>query len=157
MADKLLLLCLLWCLVEVHSQTAPYLTFMGKTLPNHAYVDLSRVGDDAVQCHTDLDSCCTSVQGPHSGSWFPPSSKTLSSEGGDVYQTSDAQQVDLHHKNSVTPSKWAGIYCCNIATVADQSEGESVYIGLYESGGMCNYISLYAQNITLFPITRFAQ
>ena len=37
------LLFLLWSLVEVHSQTppAPYLTFMGETLPDHSYVDLS--------------------------------------------------------------------------------------------------------------------
>ena len=39
------LLFLLWSLVEVHSQTlpAPYLTFMGETLPDHSYVDLSLV------------------------------------------------------------------------------------------------------------------
>ena len=32
------LLFLLWSLVEVHSQTppAPYLTFMGETLPDHS-------------------------------------------------------------------------------------------------------------------------
>ena len=40
------LLFLLWFLVEVHSQTppAPYLSFMGETLPDHSYVDLSLVG-----------------------------------------------------------------------------------------------------------------
>ena len=42
--------------MEVHSQTEyPYVSFMGETLPNHAYVDLSLVGNDdsgsdSVQC-----------------------------------------------------------------------------------------------------------
>ena len=46
------LLFLLWSLVEVHSQTAPYLTFMGETLLNHSYVNLSLVGDfDNVSDH----------------------------------------------------------------------------------------------------------
>ena len=42
------LLCLqLWSLVEVHSQTEfPYVSFMGETLPNHSYVDLTLVGED---------------------------------------------------------------------------------------------------------------
>ena len=56
----LLVVCLLlWSLVEVHSQTAPYVSFMGEILPNHAFVDLSLVGNandgsDSIQCHTDL-------------------------------------------------------------------------------------------------------
>ena len=56
------LLCLLWSLVEVNSQAEyPYVSFMGETLPNHAYVDLSLVGNDdsgsdSVQCHTDLET-----------------------------------------------------------------------------------------------------
>ena len=76
------LLCLLWSLVEVHSQTEyPYVSFMRETLPNHAYMDLSRVEDDVngsdsvqLQCHTDLDSCCSGDQGEHRGDWFPPGS-----------------------------------------------------------------------------------
>ena len=44
-AIALLLLCLLSALVEVHSKTAPYLTFMGNNNipPNHSYVDLNTV------------------------------------------------------------------------------------------------------------------
>ena len=66
----------LWSLVEVHSQTEyPYVSFMGETLPNHAYVDLSLVGSDgsgsdSVQCHTDLTTCCTGSQGSDRGDRF---------------------------------------------------------------------------------------
>ena len=59
------LLCLLWSLVEVQSQTVPYVTFLGNPLANHSYVNLSQVGNDrtgndsdTVQCHTDLMTCC---------------------------------------------------------------------------------------------------
>ena len=65
----ILLLSLLWSLMEVHSQTEyPYVAFMGVNLPNHAYVDLTLVGNDrisdpgnTVRCHTDLTTCCSSI------------------------------------------------------------------------------------------------
>ena len=63
MSKSVLLLSLLWSLVEVHSQTFPYISFNGTTLVSHSYVDLSLVGNDtrvpgsgseSVQCITDL-------------------------------------------------------------------------------------------------------
>ena len=146
-----MLLCLLWSLVEVHSQTGyPYVSFMGETLPNHAYVDLSLVGNDgsgsdSVQCHTDLDTCCTMAQGPHRGDWIPPGSEERlpfssdSSESGDIREVCGAQRVNLRLGNNADmPS---GIYRCRIATSAvhdddDPSVTESVYVGLYASGGI---------------------
>ena len=141
------LLCLLWSLVEVHSQTAPYVSFMGETLLNHAYVDLSLVGNDgsgsdSVQCHTDLSDCCTAAQGAHRGDWFAPGSEMrlpLPVDGTDIYEFRGAQRVDLRRRNNADmPS---GIYRCDIATNAvhdddDISVRESVYVGLYASGGM---------------------
>ena len=81
--SHLSLLSLLWSLVEVHCQTAPYLTFMGNNVPNHGYVDLSQVGDDyrsgseGVQCITDLATCCSSDEGPHRGDWYFPDGARL--------------------------------------------------------------------------------
>ena len=59
---------LLWSHVDANSQTIPYMTFMGETLPNNSYIDLSLVrdrlsGGEGVQCHTDLTTCCSSDQG----------------------------------------------------------------------------------------------
>ena len=54
------LLLLSVCLAEIHCQTTfPYVSFLGHTLANHSYVDLSLVrdyydGSDSVQCRTDL-------------------------------------------------------------------------------------------------------
>ena len=84
-----LLLNLLCFLVEVHSQTEyPYVSFMGVNLPNHAYVDLTLVGNDitdsgnTVRCHTDLESCCGGVQGIHRGDWYFPNGSVLDGGGG---------------------------------------------------------------------------
>ena len=38
-------LFLVWSLVAVHSQSFPYISFMGETLPNYTYVDLTLVVD----------------------------------------------------------------------------------------------------------------
>ena len=35
---------MLWYLVEVNCLTFPYVSFVGKTLANHSYVDFTRVG-----------------------------------------------------------------------------------------------------------------
>ena len=140
-----LVVILLWSLVEVHSQTAPYISFMGETLPNHAYVNLSLVGDDdsgsdSVQCHTDLDTCCTPSQGQDRGDWYHPDMTVVSlpNELSDVYAVYGDKRVDLRLRNSTAMS---GIYRCDIATNAvnseDPSTRESVYVGLYASGGTC--------------------
>ena len=140
------LLCLLWSLVEVHSQTAPYVSFMEETLPNHTYVDLSLVGSsgsDSVRCHTDLGTCCMGTQGTHRGDWFAPGSEMRlpfsSDASADIYEVRGDQRVDLRRRNNADmPS---GIYRCFIATnaVHDDDEivsvREAVYVGLYATGG----------------------
>ena len=137
-----LLFSVLWCLVEVHSQTFPYVSFMGQTLANHSYMDLSLVGDytDNVVCHTDLSTCCGSDQGVHRGDWYFPNGDRLPIPGGvDIYEVPGAQRVDLRRRNSATSP--VGIYRCDIATIAvhddtDISVRATVYVGLYtDSGG----------------------
>ena len=51
------LLSLLWSLVEVHSETFPRLSQVGR----------SDFGGNDLQCITDLNTCCTSTGGPHPG------------------------------------------------------------------------------------------
>ena len=152
MKSPLLLLCLLWSLVEVYSQsqTVPYVTFMGKTLPNHAYVDLRLVGNDSsgsVQCHTDLDTCCSHVQdrngSDHRGNWIPPGNESrlpfrYQASSDIIYEYHQDQRVELHRRNNA--DKPSGIYRCDIPTNAvhdnnDTTVTESVYVGLYASGG----------------------
>ena len=154
--NVLLLVILLWPVVDVHSQTAPYVSFMGETLPNHAFVDLSLVGtadngSDSVQCHTDLDTCCSSIQGPDRGDWYFPSGDRLDfpdfSAVNVVYESRAGQRVDLLRKGDADmPS---GVYRCDIETNAvhsddntDKTTRETVYAGLYSTGGKLTVLPL---------------
>ena len=137
-----MLLCLLSALVEAQSQTVPYISFMGTNLPNHSYVNFSLVGDaldgsDSVQCYTDLITCCSSNQGLDRGDWFFPNRGRLqfsSSDPHEVFQHRQAQRVDLRYRGHSDPPD--GIYRCDIETNAVSNDNqESVYVGLYASGG----------------------
>ena len=137
--------------MEVYSRTVPYVFFMGETLLNHAYVNFSRVGSigpDSVQCHTDLETCCSNTEGDHHGNWFPPGSKERLPFSGDddSYESRIDQRVDLRRLSNANKCMPCGIYRCDIPTNdvhdnTDTSKGESVYVGLYVTGGKYdNYI-----------------
>ena len=143
--NMLLLVSLLWGLVSVvHSQTVPYVSFMGVNLPNHSYVDLTTVGKDinnpgnTVRCHSDLGTCCTRDVGDHRGSWFFPDGDTLpffAQDDDDIVMDREPQVVHIRRRNDATSP--SGIYRCDIETVAvndndiDIITGETVYVGLY--------------------------
>ena len=139
----LLTLMICWCVVEVNSQqTFPYVSFLGQTLANHSYVDLSLVGTSdsyTVQCHTDLSTCCSGGEGYHRGDWYFPNGDRLPFSG-DIFERRDDKRVELRRRNSVTSP--VGIYRCDIPTEAvhnddDTSVRATVYVGLYTgSGGM---------------------
>ena len=131
-------------LVEVHcQQTFPFVSFMGQALADHSYVDLSTVGSDnsnSVQCHTDLNTCCSGPQGSHRGDWYFPDGTRLPFSG-DTNEGRGAQRVDLRQTSATGPT---GIYRCDIPTravhdVIDISVRDTVYVGLYVgSGGRCS-------------------
>ena len=138
-------LSLLWSLVESNSQTFPYVSFMGQTLANHSYVDLSLVGiskygGDSVQCHTDLTTCCTGGQGIHRGDWYFPNGDRLPFGPAAIHESREKKGVDLGRWSATSPT---GIYYCDIATVAVHDnettqltrERSRVYVGLVE---VCN-------------------
>ena len=148
--------------MEVHSQTAPYLTFNDSVIPNHAYVDLSLMmypGNDdtndtssTVICHTDLTTCCRitgTVPVPDQGDWFFPDGDTLpganvnNSNSVPIAQRKRDQLVRLQRgPPAVTGDIPDGIYRCDIEIVAVNSDDnaalETVYVGVYGSGGTCN-------------------
>ena len=128
------------CVHTLLAQTIPYISFQGRNLSNHSYVNLSRVGSDtsvidSVQCITDLHTCCSNTDGPHRGDWYFPDGTRLPFTG-DISEHRDVQRVDLLHrkKNGID-----GIYRCDISTDAvheiDASVRDTVYVGLYLNGG----------------------
>ena len=148
----LLTLMICWCVVEVNSQlTFPYVSFMGQTLANHSYVNLSLVGDDygsdSVQCRTDLQTCCSGAQGRHRGDWYFPNGDRLPfSDSGGIYEQRTSLRVDLRRRNSVTSP--VGIYRCGISTNADISVRTTVYVGLYTGSGGMFYVILVLRHRT---------
>ena len=141
------LLLLLLFLVEVHSQTVPYVSFgvAGQALANNSYVDLSTVGNagdnsDGVVCHTDLMTCCSGGQGIHRGNWSFPDGTLLPPIGsGDPIALGRTYQIAIIRRTNDATGP-TGIYRCRIATNAvhsdtDQSVGETVYVGLYPADG----------------------
>ena len=143
-----LLLSLLLSLVEIHSQQIfPYVSFMGQTLANHSYVDLSLVGrpdfggGEGVQCITDLSTCCTGIDGAHRGDWYFPNGTRLNftAPNVDTYEFRWAQRVDIRRNRNIN-SPTVGIYRCDIPTnavhdVTAVSVRDTVYVGLYTANG----------------------
>ena len=140
--SPLLVLPLLWSLT-LSQYTVPYLSFMGQTLANHSWVDISQVGNDAsgndsVQCHTDLSTSCRGAYGSHCGDWYFPNGGTLpfpeSYNPPPIFESRLVQRVDLRRNSGTGPT---GIYHCKIETAAVHDNGmrETVYVGLYTSDG----------------------
>ena len=133
------LLCLLSALVEVHPQIVPYINFMGTNLSNHSYINLTLVEENrnGVQCHTDLITCCSTTYGPDRGDWYLPNGERLkfsSNTLNGIFQVRSKQRVDVYHRGS---RKISGLYRCEVETnaVNNQSGNETLYAGLYTSGG----------------------
>ena len=131
-----------WVLmVQVQCQQPyPYISFMGQTLTDHSYVDLSQVGtgNATVQCHTDLSTCCSPAQGLHRGDWYFPSGERLPFPDGvtPIVESRHAQRLELR-RITATAMGPTGIYRCDIETDAVHNTDirETIYVGLYTSDG----------------------
>ena len=143
-----------WSLVEVHSQTFPYVSFMNQTLDNHSYVDLSLVGrpdrlegGHSVECHTDLTSCCRRDDGVHRGDWYYPNGVRLPfSQSTGIFEAREFQRVDLRSNFKGLLSSHSGIYRCDIAVNNDNDTSVrdiSVYVGLYANGEGTSFTLIY--------------
>ena len=139
-----LLIGLLSVAEEVHSQTAPFLTFMNNTISNHSYVDLNTVGDInsneslKLQCRTDLTTCCSDAQGPDRGDWYFPNGNRLPLYNYNniptLSESRGPQRVIVYREQKGGIS---GIYRCDIETIAvSNNTGRlSLFVGLYASEG----------------------
>ena len=122
-------------LVEVYSLTVtPHLSFLEINLTNHSYVNFSEVSwYERVVCHSYLQRCCSWTQGRYlRGDWVFPNGTSLTRNYlNGVYQTWEAQRVELIRASWIeTPPN--GLYRCEIAVSSDNpSLKQSLYIGLY--------------------------
>ena len=143
-AAVIVLLYFLSAVVDVCSQTVPYISFKGTNLANHSYIDFTQVGEgsDSLQCHTDLTSCCSRAQGDDRGDWYFPNGERLqfiSFSEHNLYEYREAQRVDLSVHG--TPTLPEGIYRCGIETSATSNDNrETVYVGLYHHNNRGQYM-----------------
>ena len=141
--------CVLWSLVEVHSQSQteyPYVSFMQQNsfmrqkLTNHSYVNLTlrnMSNNVLVGCHTDLMTCCNSTN-IHQGDWYFPNGERVKLKKDDVsiYKKRGNKQVSIQFINdAIIPS---GIFRCDIPTSNTEKviKHNTLYVGLYTSGGI---------------------
>ena len=143
------------------------------------YVDLRLVGRpdvgrgdlsmDAVECHTDLTTCCSISDGVHRGDWYFPNGARLPfpQSSGIIFEARDTRKVDL--RRNVGATSPLGIYRCDIPTAAvhddsDISVRDRVYLGVYNSsegsrgnivisGGMTGTVDLNRLWVTLTCIS----
>ena len=118
------------------TQPVPYLTFNGFNLSNHSYIALEDVGDDdtdrGVECHTDLTTCCTSMNGEAAGYWFHPDGSrppfTPYIHVSDMYMRRGTQKVFLYRY--FNQKNILGIFQCNVPT-SHTKMGIIIYAGIY--------------------------
>ena len=125
-----LFLFLLCHLVKLSHSQYPFISYNGQILPNHAYLRLHTSIN--VKCHTDLASCCNRTYGIHYGNWYTPS--------GLIITNQDAVPGHMIIDLRVTTFSTSGIYYCTIPTQSNLA-GDSVYVGLYNSGGISTVFS----------------
>ena len=108
-----------------------------------------------VICHTDLTTCCRYYVGDQ-GDWFFPNGDPL--PGADIHNRNQVpiarrrlrQLVRLQRgPPEATGDIQDGIYRCDIETVAvnsaDNTARETVYVGVYGSGGIIiYYVTIFA-------------
>ena len=121
MAPTTTLLLLFYLVLGVVSQPAPSITFMGRFYPTYSCIDLSQVDEsDGIQCHTDLTTCCTELQGQARGDWYPPDSSSslpFYSEAAYIYQERGDRRVDLYRRDlGSAGDAGEGVYTCTIET-----------------------------------------
>ena len=150
--------CFLCAVMEVCSQTVPYISFMGRNLSNNSYINLTQVGDkqdgsDSVQCHTDLTTCCNADQGQGRGDWYFPKGNMLTFSSGSMnklFESRDVQRVDLRRRGKPFPPQ--GIYRCRIETSATSNGNrETVYVGLYQSTHRGQYMCVHMYTTCVIP------
>ena len=115
-----------------------YLSLNGDIIPNHGYVMSSDIGstyNTALLCHTNRPILSGSFSS--GGNWFAPYTRV---HGNDVpgFKRNRGPMVVRLLRNTATGTPAEGIYECVIED--DASTTQTVYVGLYNSGGgIVNY------------------
>ena len=85
---------------------------------NNSEIAITEVGegDNALQCRTDLNTCCHPDNPGQSrgGEWrYPNNSLVGYIFKGDIYRDRGSMVVNLYRRNATQPT---GLYCCEVPT-----------------------------------------
>ena len=128
-----------------------YLTLNGDYIPDHGYVMISDIGstdDTALICNTNRP--VTLPSGNSGGNWFAPDGTTVGNRGTDdvpgfVRNRRPMMVILLRRTASDPPSE--GIYYCVVED--DTFTYQTVYVGLYNSGGGGKWICVFFIHLTI--------
>ena len=112
--------------------TDVYLSLNDDIIPNHGYVEISRIGstdDSALLCHTNNPPPPGSANS--GGDWWAPDGTRVSGTDVPGVIRTRAAMVARLWRASGTPLE--GIYQCTIEDAT--STVQMVYVGLYNTGG----------------------
>ena len=146
---------LLQCPVNKCSLAGVYLILNDDIVSNHGYMVISDIGstdDTALICNTNRPA---GNDGKSGGDWFGPDGTAVGTRYSNEHavpgfrRNRGAGMVRLiRYTTNINPSLAGmtftppeGIYHCEVedATLTQQT----VYVGLYSSGGMCMYVCMY--------------
>jgi hypothetical protein len=115
------------------------LSLHGAVIANDSYVNVNDIGDqdhDALLCHTDKVSCCTSMIGQQrAGEWYYPNGTTVGTIGQSIYtghtsyffRSRLTQTVLLRRVNH--PSE-RGKFCCEVPNAYNLIQSICVNVGM---------------------------
>ena len=129
------LVSLLWSFANANVGTFPYITFVGQTLPNNAYISFSRLelggfnDGNGIICHTDASYCCSS----NTAEWIFPNGSYVEQDG--VLESAKLKKRVELQRGTVSGNIPSGVYQCYI-TINPQTTGTANF-GLYDTEGKC--------------------
>ena len=100
---------------------------------NNSEIPITEVGegDNALQCRTDLTTCCRNMPPEmRQGEWHYPdySLVNINDSGDGIYRTRGSMVVYLHRRNGVTQP--TGLYTCEVPTAAHPNTNSAICIYL---------------------------
>ena len=123
--------------------TVVYLSLNDDIIPNHGYVVISDIGstdDTALICHTNRPATITGIGGSTNsgGDWFAPNGTTVdfgSNSNVPGLRRSRGPMMVRLLRNIATDPPSEGIYLIHCLVEDDTLTEQTVYVGLYNSGG----------------------
>ena len=116
-----------------------YLSLNDVIIPNHGYVVISDIGstdDTALICHTNRpppDNAANS-----GGNWFAPDETRVNGNDVPGFRRNRGPMIVRLLRNTATDPPFEGIYQCLVED--DTLTFQTVYVGLYSSGGGTNRV-----------------